>query len=978
MKEDYLSLPNDYYPAAYWFWHRIPSKEEIESQLLEMRDSGYKTFLIQARLAFPREAFLSDAYLDAYRYAVIMAKKIGLTAGFYDDYNWISGHAGGRTVQGHDSLRERHLFWSSTRLEKNKLLCSISDIRPLLSEGMGNAAREWIYEDGEPKWGDWKIFKVMAYSMDSENSLLMDITSESDFVESGPSGCSVVITLPEQVDSNYQVTAFVTAQCTTSRLINYLNPDATLRFLEVNYEVHRAALEEFFGDPIRFIFFDHPYSGFYSWKELEGNIKNSLMFDETLVDQFFIERGYPIEEALLAFIKPFTAFTPRFRCDLFDTYGRVARENFFKPIAEWSHKNGLLVGGHEMFSFIGQWGFAGGFSGLDVRCNFGADYFSIDQYKDLSTVDACNYHSQVASKMGDSTAKAHGRRGCIVEQYSVSEEIYRPGVTGQWDLTLNELRSQAIRHHLLGARQFLFHGYYQTDGVSTSWEVLSNPRFDFPPGINFEPWFRFHKSLADELAWLSAIMGSGDSLNNLAVLYPLHTYWSEGADHSFARESAFWNRWLFENGFEFDVVDERQIEMFYPDDRTIKISKRIYHGIVLPGVTVFDSNQTAKKILSFAKMGGLLVASGLLPSATQTDGVIPSVETDFLEVLGSCSNAFFLEPLSENSNFHGELESKLRTLLPGSPRVSHDGTDDGPILLRSLIDKGDLILILFNDSQEDRRVEVFIPGDKLLAKRWWPNGENAVWGWFLWSDNGTHIHLQMESKGLACFRLFIQDTQNFPHLISSTANVLNAYVETEEKLTISFAVQKQGRDVIQLFANQAPRVNSRHFSIQTRELGDNLWEIITTSQALPPKILLDGEWFFHIEKDQNISRIDIHQGWEQQGFPSYTGKGIYEIRFDLPTNFRIYHWDLIFNRVYTACNIVLNDVFIGHSAWPPYHIELPIPLLASKDNRLIIEVFNTAGNYYYHDTPYQGNTLMPSGLIGPPVLQPKWILDISA
>jgi hypothetical protein len=87
------------YPSAYWFWHNIPSRNEILRQVAEMSHAGFHAFFIQPRLSFPREKYLSDEYLAAYREAVIAAKETGLDVGIYDDFNWISGHAGGKTVQ---------------------------------------------------------------------------------------------------------------------------------------------------------------------------------------------------------------------------------------------------------------------------------------------------------------------------------------------------------------------------------------------------------------------------------------------------------------------------------------------------------------------------------------------------------------------------------------------------------------------------------------------------------------------------------------------------------------------------------------------------------------------------------------------------------------------------------------------------------------------------------------------------------------
>jgi hypothetical protein len=158
----FLSPGAEYYPAVYWFWHHIPTQEEIETQLEGIKESGFKTFLIQARLALPIEQFLSEEYLDAYLISMGVAKRLGLTAGLYDDYNWLSGHGGGRTVQGRDHIRERHLFWSTSQADDRVLSCALSGVRSLLVETLEEPGMQWCYEGGVIRWGEWQIFKVLV------------------------------------------------------------------------------------------------------------------------------------------------------------------------------------------------------------------------------------------------------------------------------------------------------------------------------------------------------------------------------------------------------------------------------------------------------------------------------------------------------------------------------------------------------------------------------------------------------------------------------------------------------------------------------------------------------------------------------------------------------------------------------------------------------------------------------------------------
>jgi hypothetical protein len=45
-------------PASYWFWHRVPTRQEIRDQVSQLASAGFRSFQIQARLAFPLEKYL--------------------------------------------------------------------------------------------------------------------------------------------------------------------------------------------------------------------------------------------------------------------------------------------------------------------------------------------------------------------------------------------------------------------------------------------------------------------------------------------------------------------------------------------------------------------------------------------------------------------------------------------------------------------------------------------------------------------------------------------------------------------------------------------------------------------------------------------------------------------------------------------------------------------------------------------------------
>src|ERR1700684_655359 len=107
--------------AVYWFWSRAPERAEAERQVRQMAEAGIELVMIQARLSMDLGQYMSEEYLRGYRGAVEAAAAAGLKVGIYDEYNWMSGHGGGRTVEGSGHLRERVLFWSTAPAEDRRV-----------------------------------------------------------------------------------------------------------------------------------------------------------------------------------------------------------------------------------------------------------------------------------------------------------------------------------------------------------------------------------------------------------------------------------------------------------------------------------------------------------------------------------------------------------------------------------------------------------------------------------------------------------------------------------------------------------------------------------------------------------------------------------------------------------------------------------------------------------------------------------------
>lgn len=714
------STPRDpsHDPAVYWFWSRIPGRAEAERQVSEIAEAGISRLMIQARLSFPLKEYLSGEYLRGYRGAVEAAGAAGLQVGIYDEYNWMSGHGGGRTVDGAGHLRERHLFWSSSERHQTPARATVSEIRSDWFDGLGRAAQEWIYEHGVRRFDEWDLVAAVAHPPgESDPAASVEVTGWARCT-GRDDGCEMELSARAPVPDGWLVTFFASARCASSRAINYLDPGAAERFLEVAYEPYLRALDGLIGDPVTSFSFDHPYGGFYDWREREGEVTSSMMWHPAarLADG---DPELSPAQLLLAVVRDLGPRAIAPRCRFFSAYSARGIESFFGTLAEWARAHGVGLTGHELLAHVGGWDLYGAFPELDLRTNFGGDHFAIDGARTETFVDASNFSAQLSPIIGDSVARAHGRGRCTVEQYAARREPPEDFAAGYWELTLPELRLQALRLHVLGVRQFLFHAFGQSDGTGDNDERLANPRFDFPPTCNFEPWFGHFPAFARESAAVSRFIDGAEPIRDVALVYPLHTLWSCGQAHPHGRLFGRWAELLGRGGVGFDVVDDRALDRADMTAGRVRLAGGDYRAVVLAGVSVLPSTRTADVLESLAAGGGTILATAPLPAATAGEGAVPGLAE---RVASVCA-----EPVGDAV----PAQVPVAILERCSGPVINPGDGPGTLWRWSGRAGETTRVVLLNDGSESRQVQIAAPG-----------------------DGRAGVHLELEPEEVVCVQLY--------------------------------------------------------------------------------------------------------------------------------------------------------------------------------------------------------------------------------
>ncbi len=322
--------------------------------------------------------------------------------------------------------------------------------------------------------------------------------------------------------------------------------------------------------------------------ELEFRVQG-LLWSERFADEFRKRKGYDVAAELPALFMDTGPRTPKVRLDYSDVKVSLTEEGFFQPVFDWHQQRGMIYGCDH------------GGRGRNV-VEFG-DYFRTQRWNQGPGCDQPGLGGDIIkNKVASSIAHLYLRPRTWLEGY------YGSG----WGTSTEQLVDATFRNFTMGQNLLTLHGlYYSTHGGWWEWAPPCN-HFRMPYWPHMKKFFACTKRL-------SFLLSQGYHQCDVAIVYPVAPM-EAGLGGNESVQTAFsLGEHLYGQGIDFDFIDFESLDRATIEQSELQVSGERYRMLVLPAMRAVRWS-TLQKAAEFARAGGLVVALGSLPEASDRAG----------------------------------------------------------------------------------------------------------------------------------------------------------------------------------------------------------------------------------------------------------------------------------------------------------------------------------------------------------------------
>lgn len=342
---------------------------------------------------------------------------------------------------------------------------------------------------------------------------------------------------------------------------------------------------------------------FFFSDELDLGIGGKL-WNDRFASEFQRRKGYDLRPELAALFTDIGPRTPKIRLDYTDVVVTLSEEGFFRPIFDWHRSRGMLFGCDH------------GGRGRDV-VEFG-DYFRTQRWMTGPGNDSPFLSADVVkNKVASSIAHLYERPRTWLEGFHSSG----------WGTTSAQVADATFRNFVSGHNLLTLHGlYYSTHGGFWEWA---------PPCNHFRlPYWNHLRDFLQCSERLSYLLSQGTHRCDVAILYPVAPM-QAGLGGDDAVRSAFEIApLLFDHGLDFDYLDFQSLARAEIRNRSLEVAGESFRVLILPAMRALR-HSTLQKALAFHRAGGLVLAVGALPEASDRIGRNdPDLDAAIREIFG--------------------------------------------------------------------------------------------------------------------------------------------------------------------------------------------------------------------------------------------------------------------------------------------------------------------------------------------------------
>ena len=572
LEEGFKNPPNEAKARTWWHWiSGNVSKSGITKDLEAMKAVGIQEAqLFNVHLGFPKGPvkYLSEDWLDLFKFSAEEAKRLGLELAFHNSAGWSS--SGGPWVTEKNAMQT--VVFSELNIKGGK------EIKVQLPKPK---TKYEYYKDiavlAFPKPKATQKIKGLDYKILSErirNHLLPDtkvIPQESIIPKETVIDVTSKVSEQGILEWKAPVGEFVilrfghTPIGTTNRPAP---PEA--KGLEVD-KMSKTAVDAYWAGGVQPII--------DKLGDLIGTTVNNCLIDSYEVEttnwttgfetQFENLRGYDLKSflpTLAGYYIESGEVSERFLWDFRRTIGDLIAENYYAHFAELCHKNGMK------FSVEPYWGpfdnMQVGATGDIVMCEFWSGGYPF--------FDSAKFVSSIAHLNGSAIVGAEAFTGI-----------------GGWDKHPADIKSIGDQAWAQGITRFIFHSY-----VHQPWDVapglaLSYHGFDFNRN---NTWWNQGKGFLDYIARSQFLLQQGKNVADVLV------FTGESSPNT-----AFLKPEIKKMGFDYDLIGANKLKDLTVKDGIIYSSVgNAYKILVLPESS-FIKPETLQKVKELAESGAIVI-----------------------------------------------------------------------------------------------------------------------------------------------------------------------------------------------------------------------------------------------------------------------------------------------------------------------------------------------------------------------------------